>query len=65
MNKKKLIAINLNEYNLDFLKIGAKKYRSNEAMKPIKKLYNYPGWKPKLNLVKELKKIFDGTNDQM
>ena len=47
------------------VKIGAKKYRSNEAMKPIKKLYNYPGWKPKLNLVKELKKIFDGTNDQM
>ena len=45
------------------VKIGAKKYRSNEAMKPIKKLYNYPGWKPELNLVKEIKKIFDGTND--
>ena len=28
-------------------------------MKPIKKFNNYPGWKPKLNLIKELKKIFD------
>jgi len=45
------------------VKIGAKKYRSNEAMKPIKKLYNYPSWKPKINLVKEIKKIFDGNND--
>ena len=45
------------------VKIGAKKYRLNEAMKPISKLYNYPSWKPKLNLVKEIKKIFDGTND--
>ena len=45
------------------VKIGAKKYRSNEAMKPIRKLSNYPSWKPKLNLVKEIKKIFDGTND--
>ena len=45
------------------VEVGAKKYRSNEAMKPIKKLYNYPSWKPKLNLVKELKKIFDGIND--
>ena len=26
MNEKKLIAINLNEFNLDFLKFGAKKY---------------------------------------
>ena len=41
------------------VKIGAKKYRKNEAMKPIKKIYNYPGWKPKLNLIKELKNIFD------
>ena len=45
------------------VEVGAKKYRSNEAMKPIKKLYNYPSWKPKLNLVKEIKKIFDGIND--
>ena len=45
------------------VEVGAKKYRSNEAMKPIKKLYNYPSWKPKLNLVKEVKKIFDGNND--
>jgi nucleoside-diphosphate-sugar epimerase len=41
------------------IKIGAKKYRKNEAMKPIKKINNYPSWKPKLNLIKELKKIFD------
>ena len=45
------------------VKVGAKKYRSNESMKPIRKLSNYPSWKPKLNLVKEIKKIFDGTND--
>ena len=41
------------------VRIGAKKYRKNEAMKPIKNIKNYPGWKPKLNLIKELKKIFD------
>jgi len=41
------------------VKIGAIKYRKNEAMKPIKKINNYRGWKPKLNLIKELKKIFD------
>lgn len=41
------------------VKLGAKKYRTNEAMKPIRKIYNYPGWKSKLNLIKELKKIFD------
>ena len=41
------------------VKIGGKKYRKNEAMKSIKKLNNYPGWKPKLNLIRELKKIFD------
>ena len=39
--------------------IGGKKYRINEAMKPIRGIDNYPGWKPKLNLIKELKKIFD------
>ena len=41
------------------VKFGGRKYRKNEAMKPIKKFNNYPGWKPKLNLIKELKKIFD------
>ena len=41
------------------VKIGAKKYRKNEAMKSIKKINNYPGWKPKFKLLKELKKIFD------
>ena len=51
------------DYKLKYplkVKIGAKKYRENEAMKPIKKIYNYPGWKSKLNLIKELEKIFDG-----
>ncbi len=33
MNKKRLIAINLNEYNLDFLKIGAKKYNCQNIKK--------------------------------
>ena len=42
------------------VKIGAKRYRENEAMKAIKKIYNYPSWKSKLNLIKELEKIFDG-----
>ena len=41
------------------VQIGGKVYRKNEAMKPIKKIHNYPGWKPKLNLIEELKKIFD------
>ena len=41
------------------VKIGAKKYRKNEAMKPLKTIYNYPGWKSKKNLILELKKIFD------
>ena len=40
------------------VKIGAKKYRKNEAMKSIKKINNYPGWKPKFKLLKELKKKF-------
>ena len=42
------------------VKIGARNYRKNEAMKPVKKLNNYPGWKPRFDLIKELKKIFDG-----
>lgn len=66
-NPIKLISL-INKLNLNLnkklkVKIGAKKYRSNEAMKPIKKIINYPGWKPKLNLVKEIKKIFDDTHD--
>ena len=51
------------DYTLKYplkVKIGAKRYRKNEAMKAIKKINNYPGWKSKLNLIKELKKIFDG-----
>ena len=32
-------------------------------MIPIKKNKNYPGWEPKMNLMKELKRIFDGTNE--
>ena len=55
--------LNLNLNKKLKVKIGEKKYRSNEAMKPIKKIINYPGWKPKINLVKEIKKIFDGTHD--
>ena len=45
------------------VKIGAKKYRSSEAMKKINKIKNYPGWKPKLNLVKEILKIFKKNHD--
>ena len=41
------------------VKIGAKKYRPNQAMNQVKKIKNYPGWKPRLNLVKEIPKIFD------
>ena len=32
-------------------------------MIPIKKYKNYPGWKTKKNLMKEIKIIFDGPND--
>ena len=59
--KLRLLVKKLNEVldkNLK-VKIGAKKYRKNEAMKPIKKINNYPGWKPKIDLIKTLKKIFD------
>ena len=30
-------------------------------MKKIDKVKNYPGWKPKVNLVKEILKIFKKT----
>lgn len=36
MNKKKLIAINLNEFNLNFLKYGAKKYKCKNIEKFLK-----------------------------
>ena len=39
------------------IKLGAKKYRKIEAMQKIKKIKNYPGWKPKINFVKELSNI--------
>ena len=40
--------------------VGNIKYRSNESLKPIKDFSNYPGWKIQNNLMKDLKKIFDG-----
>ena len=36
MNKKRLLAINLNEFNLDFLKFGAKKYNLKYIQKFLK-----------------------------
>ena len=44
--------------NLD-VEIGALKYRDNESMKTLKKIFNYKSWKPKSNLIADLKKIFD------
>ena len=41
------------------VKIGALKYRETEPMTPVKKTLNYPAWRPKYNLMKEIKKIFD------
>ena len=41
--------------------IGSLKYRSKETMQPMIKTFNYPGWKPKRNLIIELKKIFDNV----
>ena len=41
------------------VKLGAIKYRNNESMKSLKKVFNIPGWKPKVNFVSETKKIFD------
>lgn len=59
--KLKMLIVNLkNSLKKDLkVKIGAKKYRSDEAMKYVKLIKNYPGWKPSLNLVKEITKIFD------
>lgn len=39
--------------------IGALGYRNNESMKCSKKIFNYPNWRPKKSLIKNLKKIFD------
>ncbi len=41
------------------VKIGALKYRKNESMKCSRKIFNYPNWKPKKDLINELIKIFD------
>ena len=41
------------------VKIGALRYRETEPMTPVKKTINYPGWRSKYNLMKEIKKIFD------
>ena len=43
------------------VKIGALKYRKNESMKCLRKTFNYPRWKPRNSLSKDLKKIFDGN----
>ena len=43
------------------ISIGSLKYRSKEPMQPMIKTYNYPGWKPKRDLINELKKIFDNV----
>lgn len=44
------------------VKVGALKYRETEPMTPVKNTINYPGWKSKYNLMREIKKIFDGKN---
>ena len=36
MKRKKLLAININEFNLDFLKKGAKKYNCKNILKFLK-----------------------------
>ncbi len=41
------------------IKIGKKKYRKNESINPTLNIFNYPGWKSKYNLIKELKNMFD------
>ena len=41
------------------VKVGALKYRETEPMTPVKKTINYPGWKSKYSLMKEIKKLFD------
>ncbi|MDA7714070.1 NAD-dependent epimerase/dehydratase family protein [Candidatus Pelagibacter sp.] len=43
------------------IKLGILKYRKNECMKCSRKIFNYPKWKPKYSLKKELVSIFDGN----
>ena len=43
------------------MKLGAKKYREDQLLTPLSKFNNYPKWKNKHILIKELKKIFDGN----
>ncbi|MDA9062720.1 NAD-dependent epimerase/dehydratase family protein [Candidatus Pelagibacter sp.] len=41
------------------VKIGVLRYRKNEPMKCLKRIYNYPGWEPQFKLMDDLKKMFD------
>ena len=43
------------------VKLGVLKYRKNECMKCSRKVFNYPKWKPKNSLKKDLINIFDGN----
>tara|TARA_B110000971_G_scaffold30662_1_gene27876 strand:+ start:3229 stop:4071 length:843 start_codon:yes stop_codon:yes gene_type:complete len=43
------------------VKLGVLKYRKNECMKCSRKIFNYPKWKPKNSLKKDLINIFDGN----
>lgn len=43
------------------VKLGAKKYREDQLLTSLSKFNNYPKWKNKHILIKELKKIFDGN----
>ena len=45
------------------VKLGAIKYRNNESMKSLKKVFNIPGWKPKVNFVSETKRFSISTNN--
>jgi nucleoside-diphosphate-sugar epimerase len=56
---KNLIKIlNKNLNNKLKINIAGKKYRKNEAMISSAKYFNYPRWKPRIDLIKELKKYF-------
>ena len=39
--------------------VGKKKYRQNQSKNQVNRIFNYPKWKPKHKLFKELKIIFD------
>ena len=49
------------DYNLK-VRIGKKQYRHNESLFEVKNIFNYPGWKVKSDLIKDLKNIFDKKN---